>query len=149
MVLFRPTTDYLRYVDDMALFGNSKEQLWQWQDALIKRLQTLRLTLHPNAQVVPVEHGIPWLGFIVYPRYRRIKARNVRNFERRLQERWQAFCAGAISFAEFDSSVQGWINHVRYADSWGLRTHVLGKPLIASRSTHESRRQDGSGIVQI
>jgi len=89
--------------------------------------------------VVPVEHGIPWLGFIVYPRYRRIKARNVRNFERRLQERWQAFCKGAISFAEFDSSVQGWINHVRYADTWGLRTHILGKPLIASRSTHESR----------
>jgi RNA-directed DNA polymerase len=108
----------------MALFSNSKDQLWQWQDALIKRLQTLRLTIHPNAQVVPIEHGIPWLGFIVYPRYRRIKARNVRNFERRHHERWQAFCAGAISFAEFDSSVQGWINHVRYADTWGLRTHV-------------------------
>ena len=140
---------YLRYVDDMALFGNSKEQLWQWKGALIKRLQTLRLIVHPNAQVVPVEHGIPWLGFIVYPWYRRIKARNVRNFERRLQERWQAFCAGAISFAEFDSSVQGWINHVRYADTWGLRTHILGKPLICSRSPYESRRQDGSGIVQI
>ena len=34
-----------------------------------------------------------------------------------------------ISFAEFDASVQGWINHVRYADTWGLRKHVLGKPL--------------------
>jgi len=29
------------------------------------------------------------------------------------------------SFGEFDASVQGWINHVRYADSWGLREHVL------------------------
>lgn len=90
--------------------------------------------------MIPVDHGIPWLGFIVYPRYRLIKARNVRHFERRLHERWQAFCEGAISFAEFDSSVQGWINHVRYADTWGLRTHVLGKPLIASRSTQESRK---------
>lgn len=130
---------YLRYVDDMALFSHSKDQLWQWKDALIKRLQSLRLIVHPNAQVAPVEHGIPWLGFIVYPQFRRIKARNVRNFERRLRERWQAFCAGTISFAEFDSSVQGWINHVRYADTWGLRTHVLAKPLVASRSAHESR----------
>jgi len=120
---------YVRYVDDMALFSNSKDQLWQWQDALIKRLARLRLTVHPNSQVVPVDHGIPWLGFIVYPRFRRVKARNVRNFQRRLQDRWQAFCSGSISFAEFDSSVQGWINHVRYADTWGLRKHVLGKPL--------------------
>ena len=30
-----------------------------------------------------------------------------------------------ISFAEFDASVQGWANHVRYADGGGLRRHVL------------------------
>jgi len=29
-----------------------------------------------------------------------------------------------ISFGEFDAAVQGWINHVRQADSWGLRQHV-------------------------
>ena len=28
-----------------------------------------------------------------------------------------------------DTSVQGWINHVRYADTWGLRQHVLNTPL--------------------
>jgi hypothetical protein len=32
----------------------------------------------------------------------------------------------------FDTSVQGWINHVRYADTWGLREHVLGEPLKKS-----------------
>jgi RNA-directed DNA polymerase len=121
---------YVRYVDDMALFSNSKAELWHWQQALIKRLESLRLIVHPNAQAAPVEQGIPWLGFIVYPQYRRVKARNVRYFSARLQDRWQAFCEGAISFPEFDSSVQGWINHVRYADSWGLRKHVLGKALI-------------------
>ena len=32
------------------------------------------------------------------------------NFTRRLRERWAAYQQGQISFAEFDSSVQGWIN---------------------------------------
>jgi hypothetical protein len=53
----------------------------------------------------------------------------VRNFRRRLRERWREFCAGAISFAEFDASVRGWIKHVRYADTWGLRQRVLDTPL--------------------
>jgi hypothetical protein len=26
---------------------------------------------------------------------------------------------------ELDASVQGWINHVRFADTWGLREHIF------------------------
>jgi RNA-directed DNA polymerase len=43
------------------------------------------------------------------------------------------YSAGEINFAEFDVSVKGWINHVRFADSWGLRTYVLGKGLKYKR----------------
>lgn len=119
---------YLRYVDDMALFADSKARLWAWRSAIIDRLARLRLTVHENAaQVVPVEAGIPWLGFVVYPTHRRIKSRKVVQGTRRLAERFDDWRAGRISFAEFDASVQGWINHVRYADSWGLRQHVLGR----------------------
>ncbi len=87
------------------------------------------LTVYPQAQVVPARHGIPWPGFLMYLDHRRVKARNVHNFRRRLRERWQEYRAGEISFAEFDASVQGWINHVCYADTWGLRQHVLDTPL--------------------
>lgn len=121
---------YLRYVDDVALFSDDKAELWDWKQAVIERLAALRLTIHEtSAQVAPAASGIPWLGFIVYPTHRRLKARNVVKFTRRLRARWAEYAAGAISFAEFDASVQGWINHVRYADTWGLREHVLGKPL--------------------
>jgi retron-type reverse transcriptase len=122
---------YLRYVDDFALFSDSKRQLYEWKRALRDLLAALRLTLHePQAQVIPCRHGIPWLGFVVYPTQRRVKARNLVKFARRLQVRWGEYCAGEITFAEFDASVQGWINHVRYADTWGLRQHVLGKGFV-------------------
>ena len=71
--------------------------------------------------------GVPWLGFVVYPTHRRVKARKVVQGTRRLTERFDAWLGGQISFAEFDASVSGWINHVRYADSWGLREHVLDR----------------------
>lgn len=109
---------YLRYVDDFALFSDSKRQLYEWKRALINFLASLRLTIHESqAQVIPCTHGIPWLGFVVYPTHRRLKARNVVKFSQRLQARWKEYCAGKITFAEFDASVQGWINHVRYADT--------------------------------
>jgi len=74
---------------------------------------------------LPCATGIPWLGFVIYPTHKRIKARKVVHASRRISERYDAWQQGKISFGEFDASVQGWINHVRYADTWGLRKHLL------------------------
>jgi RNA-directed DNA polymerase len=116
----------LRHVDDFALFADDKATLWRWKDAVRERLAGLRLQFHAgSAQVQPVQSGIPWLGFVVFPTHRRVKGRKVVHACRRLSERYTAWQSGEISFAEFDAGVQGWINHVRYADSWGLRRHVL------------------------
>lgn len=117
---------YLRYVDDFALFSDSKRQLYAWKHAILDFLASLRLTIHERqAQVIPCECGIPWLGFVVYPTHRRLKSRNVVKFTRRLQRNLDLYESGEITFAELDASVQGWINHVRYADTWGLRECVF------------------------
>ncbi len=125
---------YLRYVDDIALFGDDKRSLWAAKQAVVQRLEAYRLKIHEhNAQIVPVTHGVPWLGFVVYPSHRRLKARKVVAATRRLSMRYRDWQSGSISFAEFDASVQGWINHVRYADSWGLRRQVLERFKLTGR----------------
>lgn len=133
---------YLRYVDDFALFSDSRQTLWAWRAALVERLAALRLTIHERrAQVAPVAAGIPWLGFVVFPDHRRVKARKVRFATRHLRARYAEYLEGMISFAEFDAAVQGWINHVRYADSWGLRRHVLAPFLLKpGDGLHATRR---------
>lgn len=55
------------------------------------------------------------------------------NFTRRLERNIDAYENGAITFAELDASVQGWINHVRYADTWGLRRHLFDNHPIKPR----------------
>lgn len=122
---------YLRYVDDFALFADSKRQLWQWREQLVSCLAVLRLTIHENcAQVSQVSDGIPWLGFVVYPTHRKLKRRNVVHFAKRLQHNLDLYRQGTITFAEMDAGVQGWVNHVRYGDTWGLRRRILGKTAV-------------------
>ena len=126
---------YVRYVDDFALFSDSKTKLWAWKKAIITRLARERLTIHEaQTQVLPTRCGIPWLGFVVYPTHRLLKRRNAVNFTRRLARNLDGYQARHISFAELDASVQGWINHVRYADTWGLREHIFGGHPIPMRS---------------
>jgi RNA-directed DNA polymerase len=117
---------YLRYVDDMLFFANDKRQLWEWRAAIIECLAGLRLTLHENrAQPRPVSEGIPFLGFTVYPDYRRLKRCKGVAFQRRFKLLAAAFAAGRLSFEDLDAVVQGWVNHARTGDTWGLRQAVL------------------------
>jgi len=49
---------YLRYVDDMALFSDSKAALWEFKAGIVERLRRLRLTVHEgSAQAAPVAAG--------------------------------------------------------------------------------------------
>ena len=69
-----------------------------------------------------------------------VKARKVRFSTRRLRARYEAYRAGALSFTEFDAAVGGWINHVRFADTWGLRRHVLQPFVLKLGDTPRKKR---------
>jgi len=119
---------YLRYVDDFALFSDSKAELGCWLSAITERLQRFRLCIHENsAQACPTRDGVPWLGMVIYPDYRHLKARKVRNATRHLTTQYRRWQQGAISFAELDACVKGWVNHASHADSWRLRSTVLAR----------------------
>jgi hypothetical protein len=117
---------FVRYVDDMLLFGDDKRQLWAWRTAIIQRLARLRLTIHEECALVrPVTEGIPFLGFVVFPQERRLKRRKGVAFQRRLRIMARRHAEGKLPFERLTASVQGWVNHVRYANTVGLRQAVL------------------------
>ena len=117
--------EYLRYVDDFLLFANDKYTLWRWKKAIVTRLRQLRLTIHDNAHPRPVNEGIPFLGFTVYPDKRRPKRRKGIHFQRKLRKLINGFYDGGIPLSQLNASVRGWVNHVRYANTIGLRKSVL------------------------
>ena len=122
---------YLRYVDDTLFFADDKATLHRWRAAIIEYLATLRLTIHVNrAQPRPVTEGIPFLGFVVYPTHWRVKRRKVVHYRRRLRSLLVQYRAGPASQQSVQASIRGWLNHVQYGDTWGLRTAVLQEVVL-------------------
>lgn len=117
---------YLRFVDDFLLFADDKHTLWRWEEAIVARLQRLRLTIH-EPQVFPVESGIPFLGFRIYPSHRRLKKRRGIAFQRRFHWLFQKWAAGGCSRERLDASARSWAAHAAWGDTWGLRRAVLGR----------------------
>jgi hypothetical protein len=137
---------YVRYVDDMLLFGDDKGQLWAWKRAVIERLAGLRLTIHEaRAQVRPVGEGIPFLGFVIYPHKRRLKRRKGVAYARRFRRLAGAYAAGQISLEQLTASARGWAVHAAHGDTEGLRRAVLGGVRVrppAAGSRHSERSEE-------
>jgi len=121
---------YLRFVDDFLLFSDDKATLLLWKKKIEKRLSRFRLTIHAGAHAKPTTEGVPFLGFILYPQRRRVKRRKAVYYQRRLVKLVARYADGMISFDELSASVQGWINHVRYANTVGLRKSMLTSIVI-------------------
>lgn len=60
---------YVRYVDDIAVFGGSKSELWKhFEDIRDFSHRKLGLTIHPGkVSVFPKTRGIDFLGYRIWP----------------------------------------------------------------------------------
>jgi len=115
---------YLRYVDDFALFSDSKHQLQEWRVEIAGFLASCRLRLHPTrVHVSPCRIGSRFLGQVVYRSHRRLTGENVRRFRRRLLA-WERRPPGNLH-----ARVASWIGHARQADTAALLRLLCG-PLV-------------------
>lgn len=79
---------FVRYMDDILLFSHDKEQLMEALGELTIWLpDTLKLEIkHSATQLHPVSHGIPFLGFRIFPQCIRFDASRKRRFIRKWKE---------------------------------------------------------------
>ena len=128
---------YLRYVDDFLLFADNTQQLWQWKNKIIERFSNFRLTIHPGSHPFPVHEGVSFLGFIIFPENRRLKRRKRVYYQRKFKMKLRAYQTGSLSNEALIASARGWINHVRYGNTVGLRKAVFRNCLLQVPSHHE------------
>ncbi len=81
---------YIRYADDLLLFGDDKRQLWEWREALAERLATMRMKLHAaKTQVRATNTDLKFLGFVLSREGRRLQQSVILRFNLRLRRlRW-------------------------------------------------------------
>lgn len=117
---------YIRYVDDFLVFGNHKEELWEIEKEICNYLEGLRLKLHKHkVHVFPVKCGIPFLGYQVFPDYRRLARDNVRRFRKRMKKLQTHFAQGDLDIERLRCSIHGWLGHAIHANTYKLRQNLF------------------------
>ncbi len=118
---------YIRYMDDLVIFSNSKEEL---KDILnnIEKFLSDRLDLMLNNRATCINtglHGLSFLGFRIFPNLIKIKSENLKRIKYRINEKVYAFKNGLIEEDKFVMSIRSMFEHVGFSNSFKLRNAYL------------------------
>ncbi|MDW7681520.1 MAG: reverse transcriptase/maturase family protein [bacterium] len=132
---------YVRFVDDFLLFADDKDFFRRKQRLLQEYLNCLRLNLHARKrQIYQVKCGVPFLGWQVFPGYRRLRRSTGVRIQRRLRILQQSYATGDKSLNDIRSSVMSWIGHLRHGDTWGLRRKLLGSCVFKKNKLRDAEK---------
>ncbi|MEA5536837.1 RNA-directed DNA polymerase [Crocosphaera sp. XPORK-15E] len=118
--------NYLRYVDDFALFSDDHQFLTDARMKIEEYLTTLRLTIHPvKSQLFETKQGANFLGFRVLPDRIRVRNDNLRRSRRRFRELQYDYRYYQISLEKLIQRVQSWEAHLKHGDTYQLRRKIF------------------------
>lgn len=78
---------YARYVDDLVIMAGTREELLAISAAIVGKLAGDGLTIHPKKiRLAQVAHGVPFLGYVIWPQHVSVGAYGRRRYHQRLRQ---------------------------------------------------------------
>ncbi len=77
---------FYRYCDDGVVLGKSKAELWEIRDAVHEQVEQIDLKVKANERVFPVDEGIDFLGYVIYPDHVLLRKRIKQKFARKMHK---------------------------------------------------------------
>ncbi|MFC1774953.1 reverse transcriptase domain-containing protein [Nanoarchaeota archaeon] len=117
---------YLRYVDDFIILETSKQKQELYKEKINDFLQKkLVLTLHPQkSKILKLSKGIGFLGFRIFCHHKLIKKKNLRKFERKLNEMRKLYKKDQIEREKVVEKFEGWAAYTMHGNTYKYRRHI-------------------------
>lgn len=121
---------YFRYMDDIVIFGKSKEELHQLRKEIDEYFKTkMKLKIKENWQIFPTfVRGVDFVGYRTFLNFKLLRKSTCKNFKRKMNKIKNKVKKGQqINYSDWCSinSYKGWLIH---CDSYRLNQKYI-KPL--------------------
>jgi len=121
---------YVRYMDDFVIIHHDKAHLHTARRDIEDFLWAhLGLRTNAKTQVFPVGDGgraLDFLGYRIWPSHRALRKDSINRMKRKMKRMATLYHRGEMTWDEIDPVIMSWIGHARHADTYNLRTKVLG-----------------------
>lgn len=116
---------YIRYMDDVIFFGNSKEEIKMKYKEFLKNLRNnLGLSLKPLI-LDKTKKGVPFLGYKVFPYFVRLNQRSKKRFNLKYKAYTKNLDKGKWTEYEYRQHMLPLLAYTEYADTLGFRKKLI------------------------
>ena len=97
---------YIRYMDDVIVLAETKEQLQEWKERIEAFLRDeLFLDLNDKTCIRPVSMGIEFVGVRIYATHMKLRKSTVGRLKREVKKITEMYATGEMSKEDFDRRV--------------------------------------------
>ena len=133
---------YIRYMDDMVILSNDKEELHRLKREIETFLgDVLKLRLNEKTAIRPVSQGIEFVGFRIWPNRMVLRKETSLRMKRHLKSTMEEYRRREISFEQAREVFMSYKALLRYSDSKALEDKVT-REFVLTHSTKEEIREE-------
>ena len=122
---------YLRFVDDFALFSDDLDYLHHCRQAIEEKLAQIHLKIHPvKSQIFETAVGANFVGFRVLPDRIRVRNDNIRKNRKRIREMQEGYGLKTYTLADIIQRLASWEAHLKHGNTYRLRQKIFSENLF-------------------
>lgn len=117
---------YVRYMDDVIILSNSKEELRKTLNRITDFLEThLQLVLNSKTTIRPVNMGVQFVGATIWSTHRTLRKSTSLRIKRNLKGAKKRVCAGRVTPEKYNSTLQSYLGLMKYNDCYRFKAQLL------------------------
>lgn len=117
---------YVRYMDDVIIISNSKQELHEILSRITEFLETrLQLVLNDKTTIRPVSMGVQFVGLTIWATHRTVRKSTSLRIRRRLKISAKRYKLGKINLESYNSTLQSYMGLLKYNDCYRFKTQLL------------------------
>jgi retron-type reverse transcriptase len=122
---------YVRYMDDVMVFSNSKQALWNYLNLFTKRIAEIGLQFNHKTTVGLVKNGFTYVGYRIWPNNKLVKKISINRMKKKLK----AWKNHKMTNAKYFQSLASWSGHVSHSAS-----HTIVNKLLLQTILEQNKR---------
>lgn len=135
---------YIRYMDDVIILCDSKEKLRVWKDRISEFLETeLELQLNSKTCIRPINQGIEFVGYRVWPDKLVLRKSTTLHMKRVLKARREAYRIKEITLRQATDTLNCYLGMLKHCDSDALRESILDNFVLAHADKNIEEKEKG------
>ena len=136
---------YTRYMDDIIILAPSKAQLQEWMAAIQDfMLQKLKLKCNRKTQIIPLSHGIPFVGKRIWAHKILLRKSTAKHMKRALRHLEALYKAGEVEFDYVLQVVNSYHGLLEHCSGEGLKRWIEDNITF----THEEQAESWDGVYE-